>query len=187
LIHIKYFISLLIISCFSTACISEVNHNSSLGAGAGVIYGGLGVKLDYEFLSNTYITAGLGEDPSIGMQFYLRDNGVFWRPKISVHYGLVGYATGSKLRSQGESGRKGSKIIQRFYGGIIEFGQSLQFGRARHHALDLALTFGLTDGGEEEWKDRHSDEYDYADGEDISVDLGEVISTTINVGYRYNF
>ncbi len=183
--YVKYLVFLLLASCFSAASFS--NHNASLGVGVGVgvIYGRAGVKLDYEFLNNTYITTGLGSEPSIGVQFYLKNKGVFWRPKISLHYGLVGYSTGSKVRSINETGRRGSKIIQRFYGGIIEFGQSLQFGRGRRHALDLGLTFGMSDGGKKDWEDRHSEEYDYPN--DLSVDLGELITTTINIGYRYNF
>ncbi len=183
--HVKYLVFILLTSCFSATSFSELNHNAAFGLGVGVIYGGAGVKLDYEFLNNTYITAGLGSEPSIGLQLYLKDKGASWRPKISLHYGLVGYTTGSKVRDINEAGRRGSKIIQRYYGGIVEFGQSLQFGRGLRHAVDLGLTFGMSDGGKKEWEDRHIEEYDYAD--DLSVDLGELITTAINIGYRYSF
>ncbi len=179
----KYLMCFLLSGFFTTDSLSDQNSIYSIGGGLGVIYGSIGVKVDYEFLNNTYITSGLGPAPSIGLQYYLRDKEVFWRPKIALHYGMVGFTRGAKEDPFNDPDVENYKVLQYFYGWVFEIGQSFQYGSARRHAFDLSLTIPMSDGGQKEWNDRHRDEYDYNAG----VDFGEILNTICSFGYRYNF
>jgi hypothetical protein len=170
----RYVYLVFIFSALSINCKSEERSIGSVGAGYGVTYGMLGVKVDYAITDSAYVALGLGLQSAVGIQFFLREPSEFWRPKISLYYGSVGY---SNLQ------RNNEEIGKSFYGASLEVGQVLQFGPDGRHGLDISLILPLTDGGEDKWeREKEAEGYSNCCGADISEAF-----IYINVGYQYKF
>ena len=172
--------------------IAENEFKYSVGAGYGVEFGGAGIKLDYNIFDNAYITTGLGVAPSAGFQYYIRKQGVKWRPKIGIHYGIVGHAQAKNYpvlfdEDNPHKSDEPKNEERFFYGILLEFGQTIHIGDNGRNAIDISLTLPLSDGGEEKWKDNHNQDDGY---NNHNLDFGNALyylMPYLSIGYKFHF
>jgi len=145
----------------------------SVGAGFGIPYGGIGINGEYAVMKNVNLTAGLGTTVvagagfSIGIKYYLKEDGNTWRPRAAAYYGTNGAFE--------VIGRGGSKDT--FSGLSVGLGQKWMFGASQKHGLDLDLMFIVTSG--------IFDRVDLLEAGGLDVDSTGRIK--LSLGYRYAF
>ena len=171
---------------------SQENFKYSVGAGYGMEFGGAGFKLDYTLFENIHIVAGLGLAPSTGFIYFLRDRDVRWRPKISLHYGVVGVAQAKNFPgyNNGDNSYESDEIKDEtkfFYGPLVSIGQKINIGNNGRNSIDVSFSIPITDGGKKKWQRRHDADDGY---NNINLDWGIIFFEPmpyINIGYGFHF
>ena len=173
----------LIVSGLTKSFADHDTYTASVGAGIGMPYAVIGVKIDYSPIEDLYFSLGLtvtniifgvNPDYSVGIQYYFRSQKKVWRPRISFFYGPVEFI---------DLERDGHQVSETFYGTALELGSSIQFGYERMHGVDVGIIIPLTDGGKDE-RERELKEQGYSYCCDTSFTKGLYF---IGVGYRLNF
>ncbi len=144
----------------------EKTHTLSLGLGFGQNYGGIGVNGDYQILSNTYASMGLGYATDIsysfGLKYYLNDKSNSFRPKIVFYYGPNLLLTDYNGRPK-----------QTFYGFDAGIGILYMWGKTKTHGFDIDITYILSSEGIDYWKERvDNDTWYSSDPQKINYSIG---------------
>lgn len=138
-----------------------------MGVGAGLDYGGLGVKMDLEWKANYDIYLGIGNNLNgLGYNF-----GLMWKPYghkpvspiVSVMYG---YNSVLIINDQ-----QGNDLFKKtYYGPSVGFGGRFKMGAKRINNLSLMLMYPF----------RNSDFYN-----DVKVINGTYFPVAFSIGYNF--
>lgn len=185
----------IILICFSLLCVqfvfaqigftqtpssSQSGNAGSIGLGAGMPYGGIGINLDYN-LDRITLSAGIGsivvydDSPgyAFGIRYNLREMNNTWIPRLSIFYG-----TNSVLKIEYYDWYSHYTNYELYTGLNIGFGQQWKWGKTKKHGMDLDLMYIVT-----------SDVFEDCDDlEDVGFYVERRPSRIVmSIGYRYNF
>ena len=168
------FISLLMINTTSAE-----QKSGSVGAGVGSTYGWVGGSLDINLSDRAALTLGFGttggdSGHNLGIRYYLRDDNVTWRPRVTLQKGTNGV-----LVKEDCYYITCDKDYESFVGTSIGFGQSITFGQSKRHGIDVDLFYKITDGGMQ----KRAEELEQQ-GYELENDANKF---DISIGYRYHF